>query len=143
MSLGKPTTASGRVLCSASHAATLSVAAKLLDLKLKGNYEWQTAHHGEGNSSKFNSYEYGADLSLQLPRMVIPFASYFRKKLISHYRRIGFFSTPSTTLKFSTDILNRAGFFKRRIVSGEWTYDLQTSPTSKHQYTRCRSPMNI
>jgi outer membrane translocation and assembly module TamA len=108
---------------------------ELLDLKLKGNYEWQTAHHGEGNSSKFNSYEYGADLSLQLPRMVIPFASYFRKKLISHYRRIGFFSTPSTTLKFSTDILNRAGFFKRRIVSGEWTYDLQTSPTSKHQFT--------
>ena len=90
---------------------------ELLDLKIKGNYEWQTAHHGEGSASKFNSYEYGADVSLQLPRMVIPFASYFRKKLISHYRRIDFFSTPSTTLKFSTDILNRAGFFKRRIVS--------------------------
>lgn len=108
---------------------------ELLDLKIKGNYEWQTAHHGEGNASKFNSYEYGADVSLQLPRMVIPYVSYFRKKLFNHFRRIGFFSTPSTTLKFSTDILNRAGFFKRRIVSGEWTYNLQTSPTSKHQYT--------
>ena len=108
---------------------------ELLDLKIKGNYEWQTAHHGEGSASKFNSYEYGADVSLQLPRMVIPYVSYFRKKLFNHFRRIGFFSTPSTTLKFSTDILNRAGFFKRRIVSGEWTYNLQTSPTSKHQYT--------
>ena len=108
---------------------------ELLDLKIKGNYEWQTAHHGEGNASKFNSYEYGADVSLQLPRMVIPYVSYFRKKLFNHFRRIGFFSTPSTTLKFSTDILNRAGFFKRRIVSGEWTYNLQTSPTSKHEYT--------
>jgi len=74
---------------------------ELLDLKIKGNYEWQTAHHGEGNASKFNSYEYGADVSLQLPRMVIPYVSYFRKKLFNHFRRIGFFSTPSTTLKFS------------------------------------------
>lgn len=49
---------------------------ELLDLKVKGNYEWQTAHHGEGSSSKFNSYEYGIDASLQLPRLVVPYASF-------------------------------------------------------------------
>ena len=107
----------------------------LLDLKLKGNYEWQTGHRQDNTSSRFNSYEYGFDASLQLPRLLVPHVTPLRKKLFEHYRRIGFFAVPATTLKFSTDVIYRAGYFKRRVVSGEWTYTLQTSPTSRHQFS--------
>lgn len=111
----------------------------LLDLKLKGNYEWQTGHRQDNTTSRFNSYEYGFDASLQLPRLLIPHVTSWRRKLFEHYRRIGFFAVPTTTLKFSTDVIYRAGYFKRRVVSGEWTYTLQTSPTSRHQF----SPLSV
>ncbi len=108
---------------------------ELLDISLKGSYEWQTGHSGQGTSSRFNSYEYGFDVSLQYPRLVIPFASLFRKKLRNYYRRHRFYATPTTTLKLSSDIISRANYFKRHIVSGEWTYALQTSATSRHQFS--------
>lgn len=50
-----------------------------------------------------------------------------------------FFSAPTTTLKFSSDIIRRSNYFTRHIVSGEWTYELQTSATSRHQW----SPLNF
>lgn len=116
---------------------------ELLDLKIKGNYEWQTAHHGKGSSSKFNSYEYGADASLQLPRMVIPYVSYFRKKLFNHFQRIGFFSTPSTTLKFSTDILNRADSSSVASCRESGPITSRRRQQVSTSIPRCRSPMNI
>lgn len=108
---------------------------ELLDIKLKGNYEWQTGHHAEGTSSRFNSYEYGIDASLQFPRLVIPFVDFFRNRINRHFRRRRFYSVPTTTLKLSSDIISRANYFKRHIVSGEWTYSLQTSATSRHQFS--------
>lgn len=108
---------------------------ELLDINLKGSYEWQTAHQSTHTSSKFNSYEYGIDASLKFPRLVIPFVNYFRRRLAQHYRRKGFYAVPSTTLKVSSDIISRANYFKRHIVSGEWTYALQTSSTSRHQFS--------
>lgn len=106
---------------------------ELLDINLRGSYEWQTGHRSEGTSSKLNSYEYGFDVSLLFPRLVLPYASKVRRILNRHYRKHGYFYTPTTTLKLSSDIINRAGFFRRHVVSGEWTYALQTSPTSRHQ----------
>ena len=106
-----------------------------LDINLKGSYEWQTGHQADGTSSKLNSYEYGIDASLQFPRLVMPFASAVRRHLWNRFRRTRFYSTPTTTLKFSSDIIRRSNYFTRHIVSGEWTYELQTSPTSRHQYS--------
>lgn len=108
---------------------------ELLDINLKGSYEWQTAHQNNHTSSKFNSYEYGIDASLKFPRLVVPFVDFFRKRLAQHFHRQGFYAVPSTTLKMSSDIISRANYFKRHIVSGEWTYALQTSPTSRHQFS--------
>lgn len=108
---------------------------ELLDINLKGSYEWQTAHQGEHTSSKFNSYEYGIDASLKFPRLVIPFVDFFRNRLERHYRRHRFYAVPTTTLKMSSDIISRANYFKRHIVSGEWTYSLQSSATSRHQFS--------
>ncbi|HBN46878.1 MAG TPA: hypothetical protein DD401_04440, partial [Prevotella sp.] len=108
---------------------------ELLDINLKGSYEWQTAHQGEHTSSKFNSYEYGIDASVKFPRMVVPFVDFFRNRLSRHYRLRRFYAVPTTTLKVSSDIISRANYFKRHIVSGEWTYGVQTSATSRHQFS--------
>lgn len=106
---------------------------ELLDLNFKGSYEWQTNHQGE--KSGFNSYEYGFDASLQFPRLVIPFVEFWRNKIRSYFRRHRYYSVPTTTLKVSSDIISRADYFKRHIVSGEWTYNVQTSPVSRHQFS--------
>ena len=108
---------------------------ELLDINLKGSYEWQTGHLTDHSSKKFNSYEYGIDASLTYPRLVIPFVDFFRSRLSRHFRRRRFYSVPTTTLKVSSDIISRANYFKRHIVSGEWTYSLQSSATSRHQFS--------
>lgn len=96
-------------------------------LNLKGSYEWQTGHQAEGTSSRFNSYEYGFDASLSFPRLVIPWANKFRRH---HY-----YVQPTTVLKVSSDVINRANYFKRHVVSGEWTYSVQPTATSRHQFS--------
>ena len=78
-----------------------------LDININGSYEWQTGHNADGSSSEMNSYEYGANVSLELPRLVLPF-----------WRRVRWYNTPSTILKASSSVINRSGYFKRHIVSG-------------------------
>lgn len=113
-------------------------AAELLNVRLHGSYEWQTGHKDEGSSSKINSYEYGAEASLEFPRIVNPFRVPIRKRIERMrrkgikptWRRQSYYDAPSTTLKASFDVLNRATFFKRHVVSGELTYQWQTSEQS-------------
>ena len=109
-----------------------------LSVNLKGSYEWQTGHQADGTSSKFNSYEYGADVSLEIPRLL------FVNRLFNRLRRMRrsrglevkpYYTTPNTLLKASSDVLNRSGFFKRHIVSGELTYTVQPSATVQHQFS--------
>lgn len=112
---------------------------ELLDINVKGSYEWQTGHQAEGTGSKLNSYEYGVDASLTFPRLIMPWASAVRHKLIERAIRTQYFSQPTTKLKFSSDIIRRSSFFTRHIFSGEWTYEVQISPKSRHQF----SPLNF
>jgi outer membrane protein assembly factor BamA len=95
-----------------------------LDINLKGSYEWQSGHSASGSGDNIHSYEYGGDVSLEFPRLILPFMRHSR-----------FFTTPSTVLKASTDIINRAGYFKRHVASGELTYTFQTSKNSMHQFS--------
>lgn len=118
------------------------------DVNLHGSYEWST-HSTSGN---MNAYEYGADASIEFPRIVAPFfgtnqrmnralrrlASSPRSPLLTP-RKKHFFSTPTTLLKFSTDIIRRPSYYKMHIVSGELTYRWQSSPTSRHEF----SPLNV
>ncbi len=108
---------------------------ELLDINLRGSYEWETGHRAEGNSSRFNSYEYGFDASLLFPRLVIPFVDVFRQRLHRRFRRNNYFSPPTTLLKVTSDIISRARYFKRHVVSGEWTYNIQPSATTRHQFS--------
>lgn len=95
-----------------------------LTLNLKGSYEWQTGKKVNGNSSKINSYEYGADVSLEYPRIEAPFGWFGRRR---------FHVPPSTLFSLSGNVLNRAKYFKMLTVTGAVTYKFQTSANSRHE----------
>lgn len=110
-----------------------------LDVNLHGTYQWQTRSSGED----MNTYEYGADASLEFPRLVAPF---FGSNQMRHRRERararGIMPNPnrwrltSTTLtKVSSDIVRRPGYYKMHIVTGEWTYRWQPSATSRHEFS--------
>lgn len=93
-----------------------------LDINLHGSYEWQTSNDMNNISSGMNSYEYGADASIEFPRLIVPFL---------HRRR--FYTTPSTIAKASVNVLNRPDYFKMHTASGEWTYRWQRKANKMHE----------
>lgn len=105
-----------------------------LTLNLKGSYEWQTGRKVAGDNSTINSYEYGADLTIEYPRLETPF------KLFRHHR---FYAPPSTLFSISADVLNRADYFKLLTVTGAVTYKFQTSANSRHEFSPFLLDYNI
>lgn len=108
-----------------------------IDLNLHGSYEWQTSTA----NSDMNNYEYGADLSVEFPRIIAPFFNRLRPRRSSDGRRRRplFFATPVTLAKASTNIIYRPGYYKMHVVSGEWTYRWQSSVSSRHEF----SPLTV
>ena len=113
--------------------------AEKIDVNIHGSYEWATSN----NSSGMNNYEYGADASVEFPRIIAPFFGGNRVRRDSQGKAVPpkqrFFSTPSTLAKASTDIIFRPGYYKMHVVSGEWTYRWQTSAQSRHEF----SPLTV
>jgi len=112
-----------------------------IDINVHGSYEWATK-----SGSSMSNYEYGADASIEFPRIVAPFFSSNRRNIVRRDslgrpipRRRRFFSTPSTKAKVATDIIRRPGYYKMHVVSGEWTYRWQTSAQSRHEF----SPLTV
>ena len=107
-----------------------------LDVNVHGAYEWLS--HRDMSSS--NYYEYGMDASIEFPRLIAPYfgGNHLRRDKNGRIRRL-FYSTPSTLAKFSTDVIQRPGFYKMHVVSGEWTYRWQTSPQNHHEF----SPLTV
>ncbi|HCD77838.1 MAG TPA: hypothetical protein DEQ27_05945 [Prevotella sp.] len=97
---------------------------EVVDLSLHGSYEWQTKGTAKGKSGDFNSYEYGADLSVSFPRLLVPFL-----------KRRRYYTTPSTMAKMSVNVLNRPGYFKMHTATGEWTYKWQLTERTKHEFS--------
>ncbi len=127
-----------------------------IDVNLHGAYEWQTSGGGESA----NSYQYGADASIEFPRILAPFvnrrprrtqtgATPLRTDSLTPLqrdslaatttrpvrRRRRFFATPWTIAKVSSDIVRRPNYYKMHIVSGEWTYRWQSSENVKHEFS--------
>lgn len=112
-----------------------------LDINLHGANEWQTS-----GGSKNTTYQYGADLSLEFPRTLVP---QFTKRdnsrgrptqgMPPRRRRRQFFSTPWTIAKVSSDVVRRPEYYKMHIVTGEWTYRWQVTETSRHEF----SPLTV
>ena len=107
-----------------------------IDVNLHGSYEWST-HSG----SSMNNYEYGADASVEFPRIIAPFFGGNRVRRDKNGRviRRRFYATPVTLAKGSTDIIFRPGYYKMHVVSGEWTYRWQSSAQSRHEF----SPLSV
>ena len=104
-----------------------------ISVNLRGSYEWQTSNTYVAGSKRLNSYQYGADASIEISRLIPRFFS-MRKR----FRRTGkpiFLPAPTTTLRASSDVINRAQYFKRHVVSGELTYSFQTSTKWLHQWS--------
>lgn len=107
-----------------------------IDVNVHGSYEWATS-----SGSTMNNYEYGADASVEFPRIIAPFfnSNRIRRDKDGRPRPRLFYSTPSTLAKASTDVIFRPGYYKMHVVSGEWTYRWQTSPCSRHEF----SPLTV
>lgn len=95
--------------------------AENLSFNLWGSYEWQIGGSGSKNNLGLNSYEYGGDVTLDIPRLVLP----------ARIRRRWDYQ-PSTLLKASNQVISRGSFFNRHIMSGELTYMVQPTEVSKH-----------
>ncbi len=101
-----------------------------LNLEVKGSYEWQTSSTVDGDKSVMNSYELGAALSLEFPRIVLPWIR----------NRINPFRFPSrTNFKIYIDQLNRARYFRMLSFGGTVSYSFQKSRSMKHTVT----PLNL
>lgn len=97
-----------------------------LNLELKGSYEWQTSSTVDGDKSVMNSYELGAALSLEFPRLVLPWVR----------NRIDPFRFPSqTNFKIYAEQVNRARYFKMLSFGGSVAYSFQPSRSMKHTVT--------
>ena len=108
-----------------------------IDVNVHGSYEWATS-----GGSNMNNYEYGADASIEFPRIIAPFFGGNRVRRDKDgriIRRRRFYSTPSTIAKVSTDIIYRPSYYKMHVNSGEWTYRWQTSAQSRHEF----SPLTV
>ena len=107
-----------------------------LDVNLHGSYEWLVGKVFNGESSEMNSYEYGGDVSVEIPRLETFFFSRNRERNRNRNRgRRRYFTTPSTILKASLNTINRSGYFKRHVVSGELTYKFQYYRDWMHTFT--------
>lgn len=111
-----------------------------LDINLHGSYEWQTINKADGSSKRINSYEYGSDVALTFPRIITPWNAFRtmaqnERRLRAGYRPRRYYGTPGTTIKASMNVLNRAGYFRRHVASGELTYDWATSSQHHHSFS--------
>lgn len=104
-----------------------------LNWQIKGSYEWQTNSTVDGESSVMNSYELGTSLSLDFPRIVLPWVK----------NRVNPFLHPSqTSFKIYVDQLNRARYFKMLSFGGNISYSFQSSRSMKHTVTPLRLEFN-
>ena len=107
-----------------------------LDINLHGSYEWQK--NASGNS---NTWQTGADASIEFPRIIAPFydSDRIRRGKDGRPKPRKFISTPTTLAKASFDIVNRPSYYRMHIAGGEWTYGWQSSEQSRHEF----SPLTV
>lgn len=99
---------------------------EVLALNLTGSYEWQTGNKSqyETKPSAVNSYEFGLNASLSIPRIVAP-----------GFRYKGFTYPAQTTYKIGADLMNRPKYFRMLSLSLSAGFDFRTSPYSSHNLT--------
>ena len=96
--------------------------AELLSFKIFGSYEWKTNLEKHQSGALFNSYEAGTKLSLDIPRFAFPGMN---------PRKLRFPAT--TSISFSTDWLNRSGYYNLFSLGADLTYTWRKNHTSRHE----------
>ena len=106
---------------------------EVLALNLTGSYEWQTGNKNqyETKPTAVNSYEFGLNASLQIPRIVAP-----------GFRYKGLTYPAQTTYKIGADLMNRPKYFRMLSLNLSAGYDFRTSPYSSHNLTLFRLTYN-
>lgn len=108
--------------------------AEKLDVNLHGSYEWQLREGAD-----MSTYQYGADASIEFPRIIAPFYDSDRIRHDKNGRprihRRDYTYTPTTLAKVSMDIVRRPKYYKMQVISGEWTYRWQSSAQSSHEFS--------
>lgn len=106
---------------------------------LFGSYQWQTKHSEGDGGSALNSYEFGADITLELPRIETPWGLFQKDKGLrtkdsrrSHRRRYPYGRTTAISLTY--DVLKRPTFFRLHTFTAALKYNWCTSETSAHQF---------
>lgn len=97
---------------------------ELLSFNLDGSAEFQM---GYGETSKNASYDLKFDITLDMPRLLMP--NSIRRK------RRRWYLPPSTLLRTSFETIKRSGFYQRNILSAEMAYNFQTSETTRHSFS--------
>ena len=111
-----------------------------LTVNLHGSHEWQTISQAGGGSTRINSYEYGSDVSVEFPRIITPWNMFRTMEQNERRYRAGHMPTryrgvPTTTVKASMNVLNRASYFRRHVAAGELTYAWSTSYQHQHSFS--------
>ena len=104
----------------ASHKNAFGAGEKF-SVDIYGDYEWQTGGAGSYKGADFNSYEFGIESKLDLPRLLAP-------KFLYPSRRY----TNWTRFSLSADLMNRPGFFKMSQLSFAATWEWHANRYSSH-----------
>lgn len=102
--------------------------AEKLTFEVHGSYEWQTGSNIQGKSSVVNSYEYGTSLSLDYPRLIVPWLG----------RRLSRRALASTSFSLDANWLNRSGYFGMVSFGAKVAYTYQRRRTVKHEFVPFR-----
>lgn len=98
---------------------------EVLSMKLNGSYEWQTGNKNSGgHNSRLNSYEFGLNFDLNVPRLWLP-----------NFLKRGLRYPGSTSVQLGADLMNRPKFFRMISFNGSLSYTFQSSPYSYHTLT--------
>ncbi len=95
-----------------------------LSANINASYEWQTGKGSSDAETDFNSYEFGADVSLALPRLLAPKFFYPSRRYQNW-----------TRFELSGDIMNRPDFFKIARVSAAFSWEWHSSKHSLNEFT--------
>ena len=107
----------------ASHKNAFGAGEKF-SVDIYGDYEWQTGGAGSLKGSDFNSYEFGIESKLDIPRLLAP-------KFLYPSRRY----TNWTRFSLSADLMNRPGFFKMSQLAVAATWEWHANRYSSHVLT--------
>lgn len=94
-----------------------------LSFNLSASVDFPIGNKGSNTST---NYDVHGDVTLELPRMLLP-------NFIKPNRK--WFSIPNTIVRLSAQSINRSGFYRRNILSAELSYNFRPKETVQHTFT--------